>query len=167
MTSAATTALFSPPQQNWQRLDPAYAKLQRISVLTGWLPPALVTTVPLFIWAPSWIGWLVSAFWLVLIVWRFALQGRLARSWGYAELDTDLYITHGLLWKSLTVVPYGRMQAIDISSGPIARAFGLVTVQLITASPQSNAEIPGLDQQTAALLRDRLSQRGEAQAAGL
>lgn len=44
---------------------------------------------------------------------------------GYAELDEDLYITRGLWFRRLTAVPYGRMQVVEVESGPIERAFGL------------------------------------------
>lgn len=89
------------------------------------------------------------------------------RSWGYAELDDDLYITRGLWFKQLTVVPYGRMQVVEVESGPIERAFGLATVKLVTASASTDATIPGLPPEEAAALRDRLSERGEARASGL
>jgi membrane protein YdbS with pleckstrin-like domain len=44
---------------------------------------------------------------------------------------------------------------------------GLATVQLHTASPGTTATIPGLPPAEAARLRDRLTEMGEAQAAGL
>ena len=65
------------------------------------------------------------------------------------------------------VVPYGRMQFIDVSAGPIDRNFGLATVQLHTAAAASDARIPGLAQAEADRLRDRLASLGEAQATGL
>ncbi|HLR94702.1 MAG TPA: PH domain-containing protein, partial [Jiangellaceae bacterium] len=65
------------------------------------------------------------------------------------------------------VVPYGRMQLVDVTSGPIERRLGLATIQMHTASPASDAKIPGLPSAEAARLRDRLSALGEAQAAGL
>ena len=67
----------------------------------------------------------------------------------------------------MSVVPYGRMQFIDVTSGPIERIFGLATVKLHTAAAATDARIPGLDQQEAARLRDRLAALGEAKAAGL
>ena len=59
------------------------------------------------------------------------------------------------------------MQAVEVTAGPLERAFNLATVRLVTASAQSDARIPGLDPQAAAELRDRLTERGETQAAGL
>jgi len=88
-------------------------------------------------------------------------------SWGYAEREDDLVVRRGVLIRRLTVVPYGRMQFIDVTAGPVERAFGLATVQLHTAAAATDARIPGLDAQEAARLRDRLSLLGEARAAGL
>jgi len=88
-------------------------------------------------------------------------------SWGYAEREDDLVVRRGVLIRRLTVVPYGRMQFIDVTAGPFERAFGLATVQLHTAAAATDARIPGLDAQEAARLRDRLSLLGEARAAGL
>ena len=92
---------------------------------------------------------------------------RRVRSWGYAERADDLVVTRGVLVRRITVVPYGRLQFLDVTAGPIERSFGLATVQLHTAAAASDARIPGLSAQEAARLRDRLAQLGESRAAGL
>jgi uncharacterized protein len=97
----------------------------------------------------------------------WVLVGRRYRSWGYAEREDDLLIRRGVLFSRLSVVPYGRMQFIDVSAGPLERAFGLATVRLHTAAAATDARIPGLDREAAGGLRDRLAELGEAQAAGL
>jgi uncharacterized protein len=89
------------------------------------------------------------------------------RSWGYAERIDDLLVRRGVLVRRLTVVPYGRMQFVDVTAGPIDRIFGLATVQLHTAAAATDARIPGLATVEAERLRDRLAQLGEAKAAGL
>jgi uncharacterized protein len=89
------------------------------------------------------------------------------RSWGYAEREDDLVVSRGLLFRRLTVVPYGRMQLIDVTSGPLARIFGIATVQMHTAAAASDARIPGLAREDAERLRDRLAAIGEARATGL
>ena len=94
------------------------------------------------------------------------LRGRY-RSWGYQERADDLIVRRGLLFRQVSVVPYGRMQFIDVSAGPIDRLFGLATIQLHTAAAATDARIPGLPQAEAERLRDRLAQLGGAQATGL
>jgi membrane protein YdbS with pleckstrin-like domain len=94
------------------------------------------------------------------------LHGRY-RSWRYAERDEDLLVQRGLLVRKVTVVPYGRMQFIDLTAGPVDRIFGLATVQLHTAAAATDARVPGLARPEAERLRDRLAALGEARAAGL
>jgi hypothetical protein len=89
------------------------------------------------------------------------------RAWGYLERDEDLEVRRGVMVQRLSVVPYGRMQFVEITSGPVERLFGLATVKLHTAAAASDARIPGLDPDEAARLRDRLAALGEAKAAGL
>ena len=94
------------------------------------------------------------------------LQRRVG-AWGYLEREDDLLVRRGLLVRRLSVVPYGRMQFIDVTAGPVDRAFGLATVQLHTAAAATDARIPGLLRADADQLRDRLTAVGEAGAAGL
>jgi uncharacterized protein len=107
---------------------------------------------------------------LLLVVgacWGWWLIGRQVRLLGYAERDEDLLIRHGALFRRIVVVPYGRMQYVDVSAGPLDRAFDLARVQLHTASAATDASIPGLVPAEAARLRDRLSERGQSRLAGL
>lgn len=88
-------------------------------------------------------------------------------AWGYAERQDDLLVRRGVMFSRLSVVPYGRMQFVDVTAGPLERAFGLATVRLHTAAAATDARIPGLAHDEAARLRDLLAERGEAQAAGI
>lgn len=92
---------------------------------------------------------------------------RRVRSWSYLERADDLIVARGVLVRRVTVVPYGRMQFLDVTAGPFERAFGLATVQLHTAAAASDARIPGLERSEADRLRDRLAALGESRAAGL
>ena len=69
--------------------------------------------------------------------------------------------------RRLVSVPYGRLQYVDLQSGPLMRAFGLASCEIHTASPESGGSIPGLPAAEAEALRARLAARGEAQRAGL
>jgi membrane protein YdbS with pleckstrin-like domain len=89
------------------------------------------------------------------------------RAWSYTERDEDLIVERGVLVRRLSVVPYGRMQFVDVTAGPAERVFRLATVKLHTAAAASDARIPGLERAEAARLRDRLAALGEAKAAGL
>jgi uncharacterized protein len=104
---------------------------------------------------------------VLVLVWAWSAVGRNFRSWGYVERADDLMVTHGAMFKKLTVVPYGRMQLVDVKAGPIERAFGLVNVKLHTAAATTDAQVRGLSPADAGSLRDRLTALGEAQSAGL
>jgi membrane protein YdbS with pleckstrin-like domain len=92
---------------------------------------------------------------------------RAVLAWGYAERERDLLVRHGLLVRRLSIVPYARMQFVDVTAGPLERAFGLATVQLHTAAAASDARIPGLPPAEASRLRDRLAALGEDLGEGL
>jgi uncharacterized protein len=89
------------------------------------------------------------------------------RAWAYQEREDDLVVSRGVMFRRQSVVPYGRMQFVDVTAGPVERLFKLSTVKLHTAAAASDARIPGLEQPEAARLRDRLAALGEAKAAGL
>jgi len=110
-------------------------------------------------------GFAVGALVAGAIAW--GIVGRRFGSWGYAEREDDLLVRRGVMFARLSVVPYGRMQFIDVTAGPLERSFGLATVRLHTAAAATDARIPGLEREEAARLRDRLAELGEAQAAGL
>lgn len=107
--------------------------------------------------------WLVAGYGLL----RGAAIVRAVFAWGYAERERDLLVRHGLLVRRLSIVPYARMQFVDVTAGPLERAFGLATVQLHTAAAASDARVPGLPPAEASRLRDRLAALGEDLGEGL
>ena len=160
--------LFAPPGSDWHPVSLALAKARRLLVLgVAVLVTVAIVVATLLLSLPAWV-WVVGVVVVVAVaVWGWWLTGRNARAWGYAEREEDLYIRHGVMYRRLVVVPYGRMQYVDVQSGPLERAFGIAAVHLHTASPGTSARIPGLPATEAARLRDRLTSLGEAQAAGL
>lgn len=88
-------------------------------------------------------------------------------AWGYLEREDDLVVRRGVLVRRTSVVPYGRMQYVDVTAGPLDRRLGLATVTLHTAAAATDASVPGLLAAEAARLRDRLAALGEARQAGV
>jgi uncharacterized protein len=126
----------------------------------------LVGTVVLAVLVGGW-AWVAPVVVVAVLVWLLWLIPRQVRAIGYAEADDDLLVRKGILFRSLTVVPYGRMQFVDVNAGPLDRRCGVAEVRLHTAAAQTDATIPGLPPEEAARLRDRLTTRGEARLAGL
>ena len=104
---------------------------------------------------------------VIIIVWQWWLIGRQVKVYRYVEREEDLLVTSGILFRRLVIVPYGRMQLVDLTAGPLDRALGVATVQLHTAAATTDATIPGLPPEDAGALRDRLAARGEERSAGL
>jgi membrane protein YdbS with pleckstrin-like domain len=151
----------------WLRPSSQLAAMRRAEVFTATAVTALAAASALWAWASALSGVVAFALVVALGVVSAVLVQRRVRSWGYAERKDDLLVRHGLLVSRLSVVPYGRMQFIDVTAGPVERLFGIVTVKLHTAAAASDARIPGLSEETGGRLRDRLASLGEAQASGL
>ena len=162
--------LFAPPGYEWTRLSPQYRKMRKL--LACAVPP-LIATIPALLFGliggGSW-WWVSSVLWAGTggySLFRLIRSSPSWTSWGYVEREEDLYITHGVWFRKLLAVPYGRMQLVEVESGPLERAFGLAAISLRTASPETGARIPGLEPAEAARLRDRLTELGESRASGL
>ena len=160
--------LFAPPGAEWRPVSPRLATARRV-VLS-----AIAVAAAVLLLVVGATGMLsrgpVAVMGLVLLAafaWVWWLIGRNVAHWRYAEQDEDLFIASGAYFRRLVVVPYGRMQYVDVQSGPLDQLFGIATLRLHTASPGTSARIPGLHAEDAARLRDRLTAMGETQAAGL
>jgi membrane protein YdbS with pleckstrin-like domain len=155
-----------PETVAWRPVSPKLITVELIG-RTAFTVVVLVGLLLGWIFADHW-AWLVGmAAVLVFGVWRTIVTIRAVKAWGYAERDNDLLVRHGLLVRRLSIVPYARMQYVDVTAGPLERAFRLATVQLHTAAAASDARVPGLPPEEAARLRDRLTALGEDRAEGL
>jgi membrane protein YdbS with pleckstrin-like domain len=152
---------------SWNGLSPRLRTLRRWQVIAGWLV-SLVVTIPIAVAAGSTVAVAIIAGVLTAAgLLADVLVGRRFRAWGYAERAEDLLVKRGVMFRRTSVIPYGRMQYLQVTAGPLERAFGLATVQMHTAAAASDARIPGLASPEAARLRDQLASLGEAQAMGL
>ncbi len=158
---------FAPPRGHpWNRVSPRLARMRRTVLLAGGVPVVAVIAAVCTA-ASAGVAIAAAAVGLVLLVLGWGAIGRNLRSWGYAERSEDFVVTHGAMFRKLTVVPYGRMQLVDVEAGPIERTFGVVSVKLHTAAATTDAKVCGLTPDVAAAMRDRLTQLGEAHASGL
>lgn len=156
---------FEPVGVEWRSVSPRLRVARHILLAVFLGVPALLLTA-LAMWAGGW-AWLPAAVVGSVAIWAAFLVPRQVAAIGYAEREADLLVRKGVLFRSLVVVPYGRMQFVDVQSGPLGRALGIAQVQLHTASPGTDASIPGLPPAEADRLRDRLAALGEARLAGL
>jgi membrane protein YdbS with pleckstrin-like domain len=157
---------FDPADITWTRVSPrlATARITTTSIVFG--VPVIILAVVAVLTGEPWT-WLPVVLLGLVWLWLVLLIRRQVRAIGYAERADDLLVRRGIMFRQLVVVPYGRMQYVDVTAGPLARRFGFAAVQLHTASPATTASIDGLAPEEAARLRERLASRGEARLAGL
>jgi membrane protein YdbS with pleckstrin-like domain len=167
MTAMTTSAgPFAPDDVTWTPVSVrlAHARLTVTAILAVL---GFGVTVPLaLLISAAWV-WVFPGVVAAGTLWAALLISRQVHAIAYAERVDDLLIRRGILFRSLVVVPYGRMQYVDVTAGPLARRFRIASVQLHTAAVGTHATIDGLPPQEAARLRDRLASRGEARLAGL
>jgi membrane protein YdbS with pleckstrin-like domain len=161
--SAAFTSV-----DTWIPVSPRLATARRVTLVLCYIVVvAAIVIVYVFTPAPPWVSAVLAVAAVIVFVWLWWLIGRRVRSFGYCERGDDLLVTSGIMFRRMVIVPYGRMQLVDVKAGPIDRWFGLTTVQLHTAAATTDASIPGLVPDVAADLRDRLARLGEQRSAGL
>jgi uncharacterized protein len=163
-------ALFLDPALDWQRVSPKLVTERRLPWLV--LPVIAIGFLVLAVTANTQAAQLIllgiaGALVAACAIGWFVIVPRVSSTWRYAEREQDLLVRRGRVYCRLTVVPYGRMQVIEVSANPVSQRLGIATVTLVTASASTDARIPGVPEEAAHALRDRLAARGEATAAGL
>lgn len=94
---------------------------------------------------------------LLLLIIVFIMPRRRYNRWGYAMTTGQIQIVRGYLFYTDTIVPFGRVQHIDVGQGPIERLFGLSSLVLHTAGTHnSTVVLPGLRRETAEQMRDEI-----------
>jgi membrane protein YdbS with pleckstrin-like domain len=164
---SAAPPLGQAAAEHWQHPSPRLGALRRGEVAAVAVLLLLAAGLPLLLTGQTTAAAIVGSALVVAALVADVLLQRRVRSWAFCERSEDLLVARGLMLQRLSLVPYGRMQFVDVSSGPLERALGLATVRLHTAAASSDARIPGLPRADAERLRDQLSTLGGAQMAGL
>jgi uncharacterized protein len=159
--------LSLPADLRWRAPSPRLLVLRRVEVAALTVVAAIAAVVLGWLYYSAVLGAGAAVVAVIAGVFAERVVGRRFASWGYAEREDDLLVRRGVVFSRLSVVPYGRMQFVDVTAGPLERSFRLATVKMHTAAAASDARIPGLEREEAARLRDRLAELGEAQAAGI
>jgi uncharacterized protein len=137
-------------------LHPNYVKSLRIACLIGVLPlviAALVLELGGSLPRGSFLApVLLLSIWIIV---RAPLRRYRAR--GYDMGADRLRVVRGLIFHSDTVVPFGRVQHIDVHQGPIERGYGLATLVLHTAgNHNASVSLPGLGHADALAMREEI-----------
>jgi membrane protein YdbS with pleckstrin-like domain len=150
----------------WRRVSPKYVVVVLVGAFVSGLVLAAATT---FLWlVAGWtFGWILLAVVVIGTIVSLIVAPRRARSIGYLLREDDLLFRRGIMFQRFVSVPYGRMQLIDITRGPVGRMLGLADLKFVTAAASTGVMIPGLPDAEAAELRDRLVTLAESRRAGL
>ena len=145
---------------DWQQMDPKYARRKMTegaiafaSVLFGIAALHTILSIALAGENPGNLGWL----WLVPFIvgipglaWPFVSVPKQ----GYAIRDKDIVYKSGVFWRTVTAIPFNRVQHVEKSSTPLDRRFHLATLQVFTAGGSGgDLKIHGLSTKTAEKLR--------------
>ncbi len=141
------------------QLDPAYATVMRIegAIIVA---PFLIAAVVLglagafpapWTWAPLAVPVLIALVFVLLV----PIKRYLAR--GYHMSSDRLRVVRGVMFHADTVVPFSRVQHLDVEQGPLERAFGIARLILHTAGTHnSSVTLPGLRHGDAVAMREEI-----------
>ena len=142
----------------FSKLDPRYRTLRLLTAAIGGVVPVVAALVVSI--AMSLPGVLEAAAVGVAVV---ILALRVVFAWfeypyrGWLLRNHDVSFRQGIIGRSITTVPFSRVQHVAVSRSGISRAFGLASVDLFTAgSGVADLSIPGLDLSEAERLREHV-----------
>ncbi len=150
----------------WHRISPRYAVSQLLQnglLIVIVVVAALVLHLAL---EQTWV-WIPAGLFLAVTLVTMIILPRQARAIGYMLRADDIVFRKGILWQRMIAVPYGRMQLVDITQGPVDRGFGISQLKMVTAAATTGVQIPGLTQGAAEALRDTLIEVAETRRTGL
>ncbi|WP_164234277.1 PH domain-containing protein [Microbacterium hydrocarbonoxydans] len=150
----------------WHQISPRYVASQFVQNLL-FIAFILVVALVISIVAEQTWAWIPAGVITVLTLITLIILPRQARAIGYMLRADDIVFRKGILWQRMIAVPYGRMQLVDITQGPLDRAFGISQLKMVTAAATTGVQIPGLSQDAAEALRDRLIEVAETRRTGL
>ena len=150
MTPAAVPTDLQPVERGYRHALMVQAAIFWIFPLVGAI--VLDRMVLAETWAAGLIPLLVGflAFGAVVLG-----PGRIYRRLGYALDSRLLRVVRGWLFHTDTVVPFVRVQHIDVTRGPLDKMFGTATLVVHTAGTRNSiVTVPGLAPDRAAEIRD-------------
>lgn len=154
------------PALEWRRVSPKYVLVDISGAIVVTIAFVAAASIPAFAThIVQW--WILPVVVLVIMLLVIAFIPRRVRAIGYQLRDDDLLFRRGLLFQRFVSVPYGRMQLVDITRGPVSRVLGLSDLHFVTAAASSGVMIPGLLVADAEELRDHLVTVAETRRAGL
>lgn len=163
-TDAAPIDPFAPDALNAAEgldpIDPAYTQVVRITAALNLIPLAIGASVVDVLVVPRIggpFGLLSVAAWLLAILAIVTIPARRVSRWGFKIGGGQLRVARGWLFRTDTIVPFVRVQHIDVGQGPVERWFGLSHLVVHTSGTHnSTVTLPGLRADLAAAMRETI-----------
>jgi len=143
------------------RVEPGYRQVLRIRAILFWLPLSIAAIVAdQALLAPTPFHNIPSIVVPLLgLLGVLVLPSRRYRRLGYALHPKLLQVVRGWLFHTDTLVPLVRVQHIDVTRGPLDKAFGTATLVVHTAGTHNSIVVlPGLAPDKASAIRDEIRQ---------
>ncbi|WBY16900.1 PH domain-containing protein [Erythrobacteraceae bacterium WH01K] len=138
------------------RLHPNHEKAMRVQG-AGIALPFLICAGVLDFVLPLPTGVIFGPVFLLAILLVLRIPHRRFAARGFSMSGDRLRVVRGLLFRSDTVVPFGRVQHIDVDRGPLERFYDLATLTLHTAgSHNASVHLPGLKHDDALSMREEI-----------
>lgn len=161
-TQIPVAGLPTVEQVEWNRLSASYRQVEVMAtsiffllLLIGWGVFYVVDPFKM-----PWLAWVAFAVWAGLYALALRAAFRRFAAEGYALRGHDILHKHGVWWRTVTAIPYNRMQHCEISRGPIENLFGLATLRVYTAGgSSSDLSIEGLPFEEAQRVKEHITQR--------
>ena len=148
-----------PIPADLQPVEPAYRNALRARAAAFWVPLFLIALVvnQAVLAETSFNGLLPAIVGLIGLSGITVAPDRIYRRLGYAIDGRLLRTVRGWLFHIDTVVPFVRVQHIDVTRGPFDKMFGTATLVVHTAGTHNSiVTLPGLSPQRAADIRDAI-----------
>jgi uncharacterized protein len=142
-----------------QPVEPAYRNALRARAAVFWVPIFLVALIVdrSVLSATAFSGLLPALIGLIGFSAIVVAPDRIYRRLGYAIDGRLLRTVRGWLFHTDTVVPFVRVQHIDVTRGPVDKLFGTASLVVHTAGTHNSIVVlPGLSPERAAEIREAI-----------
>lgn len=161
-SSVPVSSLPHAESVEFQRLAPAYRTVEMLGstllfgfLYFGWLLFYLLNGLNV-----EWPVWVILAVLTILFSFSLFFSWKRWTVAGYALREFDVIHKHGVLFHTVTTIPFNRMQHCEISRGPVESTFGLATLRVFTAGgSSSDLSIEGLPVEEAQRIKEFITRK--------
>lgn len=156
--------MTDPPADSLRSLDPRAVTLWRLTTLgRGAVFLALAIAAEILLEIPFRAGSLAAPVAVAVLAIAIILPPIRYQAWRFVLREEHVYLRHGVLFRTTSIVPHARIQHVDTQHGPIDRWLGLASLVIYTAGTRGAVvTIPALEAAEAEHLRDQLAAQSGA-----